>query len=185
MKKIILTIIATLAVLGLAFFIYIKSGAYDISQIDHHNKLTKWVIRTTKHNSIDKRMESVVVPANLGDSSVIIEGFHHYQSMCVMCHGAPGLRPEEMALGLYPEPPLIYKHKKEEDPKEFFWIIKNGIKMTSMPAYGPTHADERIWALTAFVTGKLNKMTPEEYAEWIKKYYLEEEMETGKEEDKN
>jgi cytochrome c len=185
MKRIIITIIATLSVIALTFFIYIKSGAYDVSQVTPHNNFTKWVIRTTKNNSIDKRMESVIVPSNLGDSSVIIEGFRHYRSMCSMCHGAPGLRPEEMVLGLYPEPPLIYKHKKQEDPKEFFWIIKNGIKMTSMPAYGPTHADERIWAITAFVTGKLNKMTPEEYAEWVKRYDHGEEMETGKKGDKD
>jgi hypothetical protein len=180
MKKIIFTVISVLLVIALAFFIYIESGAYDVSQLTPHNNFTKWVIQTTKHNSIDKRMESVVVPSNLGDSSVIIEGFRHYRSMCSMCHSAPGERPEEMALGLYPEPPLIYKHKEQEDPKEFFWIIKNGIKMTSMPAYGPTHADERIWAITAFVTGPLNKMTPAEYAEWIKKYDHEEEMETDK-----
>ena len=183
MKKIVLTIIATLSVLALAFFIYIKSGSYDVSQTVPHNDLTKWVIRTTKHNSIDNRLDSIVVPSNISDSSLVIEGFRHYRSMCVMCHGAPGVKPEEMALGLYPEPPLIYKHKRQEDPKEFFWIIKNGIKMTSMPAYGPTHADERIWALTAFVTGKLNKMTPEEYIEWVKKYDSEDEMDTGKSED--
>lgn len=185
MKKTIFTVIATLLVIAIVFFIYIESGSYDISQTTPHNNLTKWVIRTTTHNSIDKRMDSVVVPSNLGDSSVIIEGFQHYRSMCTMCHGAPGGRAEEMAMGLYPEPPLIYKHKGQEDPKEFFWIIKNGIKMTSMPAYGPTHADERIWAITAFVTGKLNKMTPAEYAEWSKKYDQEEEMESGKNEDKD
>jgi len=183
MRQIILTVIITFAAAALLFFIYIESGAYDISQLTPHNGLTKWVIRTTTHHSIDKRMENIVEPSSLNDSSVIIEGFRHYRDMCTMCHGAPGTRPEEMAEGLYPKPPLIYKHKEQEDPKEFFWIIKNGIKMTSMPAYGPTHADERIWAITAFVTGKLNKMTPEEYAGWVKKYG-EEEMETGKKEDK-
>src|SRR4030095_6562378 len=105
MKKTIFTIIATISVIALALFIYIESGAYDVSQITPHNSFTKWVIRTTKHNSIDNRKESVVVPSTIGDSSVIIEGFRHYRSMCSMCHGAPGERPEEMALGLYPDPP--------------------------------------------------------------------------------
>jgi cytochrome c len=182
MKKIIFTIFITLSVIALAFIIYIESGSYDISQLTPHNNFTKWVIRTTKHKSIEKCLENIVEPTNLGDSSVIIEGFRHYRSMCSMCHSAPGERPDEMALGLYPKPPLIYKHKEQEDPKEFFWIIKNGIKMTSMPAYGPTHADERIWAITAFVTGKLNKMTSGEYAEWVKKYDHDDESETEKEE---
>jgi mono/diheme cytochrome c family protein len=170
MRKTILAIIVTLSVAALAFLIYIESGVYDISQLAPHNNLTKLVIKITTHNSINKRIQGIQEPSNLSDSSVIIEGFRHYNHMCSMCHGAPGQRQEEMALGLYPEPPLIYNHKGQEDPKEFFWIIKNGIKMTSMPAYGPTHADGRIWAITAFVTGKLNKMTPMEYAEWVKKF---------------
>ena len=56
------------------------------------------------------------------------------------------------------------------DPDESFWIIKNGIKMTSMPAYGPTHTDQKIWAMTDFLLNKMNKMSTEEYQAWIKKY---------------
>jgi len=173
MKKIILTIFVTLLIIVLAFYIYIQSGAYDISQTTPHNKLTEWAIKKAKHKSIDKGMAGIVVPANINDSSVIIDGFRMYNHLCVMCHSAPGGRAEEMALGLYPDPPEMYKGTKQEDPKEFFWITKNGIKMTSMPAYGPSHSDERIWVVTAFVTQKLRKMTAEEYAEWVKKY-LEE-----------
>ena len=39
-----------------------------------------------------------------------------------------------------------------------------------MPAYAPTHDDAKIWAITAFVTRKLPKMTPEEYQQWKVKY---------------
>jgi mono/diheme cytochrome c family protein len=170
MKKIIVTVLATIVILFGSFYIYISTGCYDISQLTPHNNLTRSLIRTTTHSSIDKRMKDVVVPANLKDTSLIIEGFHHYNSMCKMCHGAPGIKPEEMAEGLYPKPPLIYKHVEEDDAQEFFWIIKNGIKMTSMPAYKPTHDDQRIWAITAFVTQKLDKMSPEEYKQWEERY---------------
>lgn len=42
--------------------------------------------------------------------------------------------------------------------------------MTSMPAFAPTHDDQKIWAMTAFVTQKLAIMSPEEYEAWVKKY---------------
>ncbi len=63
-------------------------------------------------------------------------------------------------------------HKSEDmpDTTEAFWIIKNGIKMTSMPAFGPTHSDQKIWAITDFLLNKMNKMSLIEYLEWIKKY---------------
>jgi mono/diheme cytochrome c family protein len=170
MKRTIVTILVTLAVLTAGFFIYIASGAYDISQLTPHNALTKSIISMTTHGSINKRMKENEVPADIKDTSLIVLGFKHYNEMCTGCHGAPGEKPNEMAEGLYPKPPKIYKNAKEDDAQEFFWIIKNGIKMTSMPAYAPTHNDEKIWAITAFVTQQLPKMTPDEYKAWVKRY---------------
>ena len=170
MKKTLITIAATLLILGTGAFIFISTGAYNISQLSHHNRLTMSIIRMTTHNSIDRRMKENIVPINLKDSAVLVMGFKHYNEMCVSCHGAPGVKPNEMVEGLYPKPPEIYKHGEEDAAQEFFWIIKNGIKMTSMPAFAPTHDDEKIWAMTAFVTQKLAKMTPEEYRSWTEKY---------------
>jgi mono/diheme cytochrome c family protein len=40
--------------------------------------------------------------------------------------------------------------------------VKNGIKMTGMPAFGPTHDDQTIWNIVAFVN-QLPNMTAERY----------------------
>jgi len=122
-------------------------------------------------------MKEVVVPNNLTDTVMIVSGFKHYNEMCSICHGAPGLKTNEMVEGLYPKPPELYKHADEDDAQEFFWIIKNGIKMTSMPAFKPTHNDEELWAITAFITHKLPKMTPDEYRMWTNKYTQQSENE--------
>jgi ketosteroid isomerase-like protein len=50
-----------------------------------------------------------------------------------------------------------------DDPKRSFWIIKHGIKMSAMPAWGKTHTDEQIWNMVAFLQ-KLPGMTPAQYA---------------------
>ena len=34
---------------------------------------------------------------------------------------------------------------------ELFWILKHGIKMTGMAAWGPTHNDNLIWNMVAFL----------------------------------
>ncbi len=167
--KTIITIIVTIVVLILGFYIYISSGSYDISQLAPHNRLTKSIINKTTHNSIKKRLKTVTVPGNLKDTAIIISGFKQYTAMCSGCHGAPG-EPNDMVNGWYPKPPDLYKHSRETDAREFFWITKNGIKMTSMPAFKPTHSDEQIWAITAFVTQKLPKMTADEYKGWKSKY---------------
>jgi len=48
-----------------------------------------------------------------------------------------------------------------------FWVIKNGVKMTAMPAWGPTHSDQKIWAMVAFLE-KLPHMTAAQYQEMDK-----------------
>jgi mono/diheme cytochrome c family protein len=169
MKKIILTIIILVAFMFAVLTAYMYSGSYNISQLVPHNKITRWMIRTTTHYSVKKRLKNIQVPA-LNDTAMIEEGFMHYNEMCVICHGAPGINPDEMVKGLYPRPPRFYKSDDMPDPDEAFWIIKNGIKMTSMPAFGPTHDDRKIWAITGFVLNKMNKMSPEEYQAWINRY---------------
>ena len=169
--KTIITVILTIVVLILGFYIYISSGSYDISQLTPHNRLTKSIIQITTHNSIEKRLKGITVPDNLKDTSIIISGFKNYTEMCSGCHGAPG-EPNDMVKGWYPKPPELYKFSKENDAKEFFWITKNGVKMTAMPAFKPMQTDEQIWAITAFVTQKLSKMTADEYKNWKSKYAI-------------
>jgi mono/diheme cytochrome c family protein len=168
--KIIITIVLTLVVLIAGFYAYISSGSYDISQLTPHNSLTNSIINITTHNSIEKRMKEYEVPENIKDSAVIVLGFKQYGPMCSGCHGMPGENQDAIPKGWNPKPPRLYKQAKENEAQEFFWITKNGIKMTSMPAYAPLLDDEKIWAITAFVTQKLPKMTAEEYKEWMKKY---------------
>ena len=56
----------------------------------------------------------------------------------------------ELRQGLYPKPPNLAE-PRERQPAESFWIIKHGIKMSGMPAWGVTHDDDSIWGLVAFL----------------------------------
>jgi mono/diheme cytochrome c family protein len=167
--KIIVTIILTAAAILLASLLYIESGSYDVSQLTHHNKITQWIINTTRQHSIEKRSKGIKVP-DLSDTTMIAEGFVNYNKMCAGCHGAPGKEQRGTVKGWYPDPPRMYEFKEELKPAETFWIIKNGIKMTAMPAYGPTISDDKIWDITAFVTKKLQHISPGEYHEWEMRY---------------
>ena len=159
--KILLSVGLTLIALLILCLIFIYSGWYNVSANEQENGIMKWVLNTTKDRSIESRLKDITVP-DLNNLSMINEGFKHYNEMCVSCHGAPGLEETEVSVGLNPTAPYLVKVAKEIDPKELFWITKNGIKMTGMPAWGKTHSDEKIWAIVAFVK-KLPNMTAEEY----------------------
>jgi mono/diheme cytochrome c family protein len=169
MKKTIVTVVGTIIILIAAFIIYIYSGGYNVSQLSPHSAIAKWAINTAKEKSINKQIRNVKVPP-MNDTSMLIEGFTHYNEMCSTCHGGPGVSPDELAKGLYPSPPEFYKSHDMPEPAEAFWVIKNGIKLTAMPGFGPTHDDQKIWSITDFLLNKMNKMSPGEYQDWIKKY---------------
>src|SRR3546814_2741987 len=77
----------------------------------------------------------------------------------------PGVEPTEMSQGLYPQAPVLAEHH-DLTPAQQFWIIKHGIKMTAMPAWGKTHPDPLIWDMVAFVR-KLTGMSPTEYKQLV------------------
>jgi mono/diheme cytochrome c family protein len=64
--------------------------------------------------------------------------------------------------GLRPEPPNLAQTSEQWTNAQLFWIIKNGIKMTGMPAFGPTHQDDAIWNIVGFVR-RLPQISAEGY----------------------
>jgi len=83
---------------------FINSGLYDVAAIKHDAKIVKWVLQTTKDKSARSRSKNITAPS-LDDESLIRTGFHHYDQMCVGCHGAPCISPSEIGEDLNPEPP--------------------------------------------------------------------------------
>ena len=154
--------VSVIVLLIVGYLIFIYSGLYNISAMVHHGKLTLWMMNTVRENSIKQNADDDIKMPDLSDSSLISMGFDHYREMCVGCHGAPGIEQSETANGLYPNPSMLTKVVNNWTPQQLFWITKNGLKMTGMPAFGTTHTDDMIWAIIAF-TKKLPEMTPEEY----------------------
>ena len=64
---------------------------------------------------------------------------------------------------------ILWEQETVEEwaPEELFWVIKNGVKMTGMPAWGPTHSDAKLWAIVAFLE-KLPQMSAQQYQEMDK-----------------
>jgi mono/diheme cytochrome c family protein len=159
--KILLTIIFTIMGLGIIGIIFIYSGFYNVSAIEPETGISKWILETTSDNSVEHYSKDINVP-DLSDSLTIREGFAHYKEMCESCHSAPGKEETELAKGLNPPAPDLSESGQEMSAEELFWITKNGIKMTGMPAWGKTHSDDKIWAIVAAVK-KLRDTSPEEY----------------------
>ena len=169
-KQVVLGTAAVLALGAAAFLLIVFGGVASVAGTDYHTALVHWVLRTTMESSVRTHARGVQVPAgvNLQDRALAEKAFSHYSVACTSCHGAPGVKPAQWMV-INPEaPPLVETAAKWNDA-ELCWIIKNGIKMTGMPALGPTHRDEHLWAIAAFVR-QLPTMTPDEYQAMARRY---------------
>ena len=156
--------VVVMAVAVAAAAAFINSGVYDIAATTPHYDLTHKVVRTLTEQSIKRHAVGVKVPADLDNPEKIHSGFKNFNAMCVACHVAPGARPSEISKGLYPAPSNLAEAVKGWKPEELYVIIKNGIKMSGMPAWEQSHSGDEIWALVAFLN-VLPSMSPDEYRE--------------------
>jgi len=100
-------------------------------------------------------------------------------SGCGIPNEDQGFDRNEFAKGLYPSPPdlTLGNVQREWNDAELYWIIKNGLKLTGMPAFGVTHDDNQVWGMVAFL-GKLPNLQGKEYVAMVKG--IEEQQEEGK-----
>ena len=168
MMKTFLAVVLGACILGIgAAALFIESGAYNIGATTPHWGITRSLIEKMRDRSIaahssDLRLPPAEYRAYAG------AGLSHFEGMCRFCHGAPGRAPYEFADGLFPSaPPLMAPHVQKRPDGELYWIIANGIKMTGMPAFGPTHKEEDLLGILAVVR-LLPDLGPQEYAQMLK-----------------
>jgi mono/diheme cytochrome c family protein len=138
----------------------IYAGAFNVAADVPHSALTYRVMEIIRDRSIAVRLGEIQVPA-LDDPALIAEGAKDYGDMCVACHLTPDRKDSEIRAGLYPQPPDLTE-PIDVGPARMFWVIKHGIKMSAMPAWGRTHDDQRIWGIVAFLQ-QLPELTPDQY----------------------
>jgi len=135
-------------------------GVYNVAADDSHFGLTHSLIAYVRGRSVAVRSAAIAVP-KLSDPRMVAAGVSDYDEMCTSCHLAPGLAENEMRPGLNPKPPTLASSPRG-NAAEQFWIVKHGIKMSGMPAWGITHSDAEIWNIVAFLQ-KLPSLSPAQY----------------------
>jgi mono/diheme cytochrome c family protein len=162
-------IIASILLAGifalLGGFAAIYTGAYDVAATSPHWPVTGWLMETARIRSIKAHAAGIQVPPGFDNPANIPTGVEHFAAHCAVCHGAPGVPRGDIGQGLYPAPPDLAKTAPLYSGAELFWIVKNGIKMTGMPAWGD-HSDAELWATVAFVK-KLPGMSEQDYARLV------------------
>ena len=165
MKKLLFLI-----VLGLAGFGWWYVHVHGFSARAEPMAAEKFVAERLRHLSVpakDRDRKNPLPPT--GEN--LAEGRAHFADHCAVCHGNDGRGETEMGKGLYPKAPNMRDPDTQEmSDGEIFYVIKNGVRFTGMPAWGEAegHADdEDNWKLVHFIR-HLPQLTPQEVQEMEK-----------------
>ena len=88
-----------------------------------------------------------------GTSEEVFEsGAKIYVASCASCHGTPG-HDAPFARWMYPRAPQLFKKHannsvvgvSDDDAAVSYWKIKNGIRLTGMPAYQHLYSGAQMW----------------------------------------
>jgi len=172
--KLVLTVMAVLILLVVGVAVFVGLGVYNVSARVPHRNITLWFLEKVRQQSIFIRSKQIpTLPSENAERENI--GFRHYHAMCRVCHGAPGHAQTEIPKGLYPKPPE-YKSKNVQRWRdtEVYWIVENGIKMTGMPAFGPTRSKGELGGIVVFVR-ELPNLSAKEYQAMVEAGGFKEE----------
>ena len=160
MKRFAFGLIVGIVVLIVIPILVVAFGGINMGADGGPGALEAVLASWTVNRSVSVRAPDEQNP-HANDAAAIADGLHHYREMCVQCHGAPGVKTAEFAVGLEPAPPNLSDEANDWTDGQLFWIVKHGIRMTGMPAFGSTHSDDDIWKIVAFVR-QLDHLTAEQ-----------------------
>src|SRR4051794_32293144 len=106
---------------------YIYSGVYDVSATKQHTSLVYWVLNTARRQSVQSHSSGNPPPLDLTSADVIDSGLTLFDQHCRQCHGAPGIAPDAIGLGMNPSPPNFVQMGRDLAAAELYWSISNGI----------------------------------------------------------
>jgi mono/diheme cytochrome c family protein len=141
----------TMLVLG-AVLIVIGVMHFSLTALPEPGPLETRIANQAKQLVI-RRASRQGIPARPVDTNASVQtGGTHYGLDCSICHGVDGRAQTPSGRWMYPRATdLTSQQVQSYSDQELFWIIKNGIRFTGMPAFGKMETPDHIWGLVNYV----------------------------------
>ena len=159
MKPIPLAIVSFLAgllIVPLALYLHLAYGKPPVATADTPYPLEDRIVEIPLQARIHREMPAAS-PIPASDEN-LNAGAGIYEDKCEMCHGTAD-QPSAMAKTMFPRAPQLWaKHRNgavgvSDDPVgETYWKIKNGIRLTGMPAYDKALSETQLWQVTLLLS---------------------------------
>jgi mono/diheme cytochrome c family protein len=160
MKRWILVVLIALALAAVVVIVGFTQIKLDALQEPGH--LETVFSTQAKHLLVRWNSRDGIAPAPADLQASVDEGDKLYGIECAMCHGPDGHTPTDSGRWMYPRASdLTSLAVQQYSDRELFWIVKNGIRLSGMPAFGRVESDEHIWNLVHYVRTLRRSAHPE------------------------
>ena len=149
MKLYILGFLAALVFVPAALIGWFLLGFAPIHSDAKPSTLESRVMRLVVRKSV-RRHAVEFSPIPSADEQAVISGGKLYVQGCSGCHGELG-KPFQEDRANFPPVPQFTTIGTTYTDREVAWVIKHGVRMTSMSAYGRFYSEAQLWNLAAFV----------------------------------
>lgn len=152
----LISFLAGLLLLPLAIFFYFAFGHPPVATADKSFPLEAKIVAIPLQARIAREMPAVSpIPAT---DENLNAGASLYEDKCESCHGTAD-EPSAMGRSLFPTAPQLWvKHANgavgvSDDPVgETYWKVKNGIRLSGMPAYGKSLSETQLWQVSLLLS---------------------------------
>lgn len=151
-------------------FLYFAYGTPPVAVADKPFPWESRIVSVPLHARIDREMpKSAPIPASADNLNA---GAGIYEDKCEFCHGTAD-SPSSTGRSMFPSAPQLWlKHRNgvvgvSDDPAgETYWKVKNGIRLTGMPAYNKMLTDTQIWQVSLLLS-MADKPLPDDAAKTV------------------
>lgn len=152
MKGFLIGLVLGLLVIPACIFGYFKFGHPPVAVSDPPLPFEQQIVDVPLNARIDREY-----PRKAGleptEANLTI-GAHIYRQQCAGCHGLYG-RPADFGKTMYPGAPQLWEPHgggvvgvSDDPPGVTYWKVKNGIRLSGMPAFEHVLNDTQMWQVT-------------------------------------
>ena len=154
-------LVALIGALGLALLGFMPTRANIAPP-----RMERQIAMSALDNSVERHAPRLNNPVPPTDEN-LIEGLKIYTMNCALCHGGIDLQSSVLEKSFYPPPPNLIHHPPDDPEWHLFYLIRNGVRYTGMPAWDKALTEPDIWKVSAFLT-RIGKLPPAVQDYWKK-----------------
>jgi thiosulfate dehydrogenase len=166
MGKFILGIIFAVVLLLLIAVGFALLGFLPMRANTSPPKLEGQIAMGALDSSVERHAPRLGNPVPVTDD-YLIDALKIYTMNCALCHGGFDRQPSPLAHSFYPPPPNLISDPDDDPEWHIFYVIKNGIRYSGMPAWDKSLSTDDMWKLTALLT-RIEKL-PSGVQDYLKK----------------